>query len=114
MLRLCGDGDFDLDTSLDVDDDLLDDFGGGVEAMVGVSISSCLSFIISRRFGEAKEGNQKSSRPISSRFFSFPSPALPQALLGNNIVLTQLIACGFSTQTYPRSWNPHHKESFGS
>lgn len=31
MLRLCGDGDFDLDTSLDVDDDLLDDFGGGVE-----------------------------------------------------------------------------------
>jgi hypothetical protein len=28
---LCGDGDFDLDTGLDVDDDLLDNFGGSVE-----------------------------------------------------------------------------------
>lgn len=30
--RLGGDGDLDLDTGLDVDDDLLDDLGGGVEA----------------------------------------------------------------------------------
>lgn len=30
--RLSGNGDLDLDTGLDVDDDLLDDLGGGVEA----------------------------------------------------------------------------------
>lgn len=29
--RLCSNGDLDLHTGLDVDDDLLDDFGGGVE-----------------------------------------------------------------------------------
>lgn len=31
--HLSGDGDLDLDTGLDVDDDLLDDLGGGVEAV---------------------------------------------------------------------------------
>lgn len=31
-VHLSGDGDLDLDTSLDVDDDLLDDLGGGVKA----------------------------------------------------------------------------------
>jgi len=30
-LHLSSDGDLDLDTGLDVDDDLLDDFGGGVQ-----------------------------------------------------------------------------------
>ncbi len=30
-LPLCGDSDLDFDTSLDVDDDLLDNLGGGVE-----------------------------------------------------------------------------------
>lgn len=30
-MHLSGDGDLDLDTGLDVDDDLLDDLGGGVE-----------------------------------------------------------------------------------
>ena len=29
--RLCGDGNLNLNTSLDVDDDLLDNLGGGVE-----------------------------------------------------------------------------------
>jgi hypothetical protein len=29
--RLCGDGDLNLNTGLDVDDDLLDNLGGGVE-----------------------------------------------------------------------------------
>lgn len=33
--RLCGNGDLDLDTGLDVDDDLLDNLGGGVEAVHG-------------------------------------------------------------------------------
>jgi len=31
IAHLSGDGDLDLDTSLDVDDDLLDDFGWGIE-----------------------------------------------------------------------------------
>ena len=31
MQHLCGDGDLNLDTSLDVDDDSLDDLGGGVQ-----------------------------------------------------------------------------------
>jgi len=30
-IRLCGDGDLNLDTSLDVDDDLLDNLGWGVQ-----------------------------------------------------------------------------------
>ena len=29
--HLCGDGDLNLNTGLDVDDDLLDDLGGGVK-----------------------------------------------------------------------------------
>ena len=29
--RLCGDGNLNLNTGLDVDDDLLDNLGGGVE-----------------------------------------------------------------------------------
>lgn len=31
LFPLCGDSDLDLDASLDVDDDLLDDLGGGVQ-----------------------------------------------------------------------------------
>jgi hypothetical protein len=31
ITRLCGDGDFDLNTGLDVDDDLLHDLGRGVQ-----------------------------------------------------------------------------------
>ena len=31
--RLGGNGDLDLDAGLDVDDDLLDDLGGGVQAV---------------------------------------------------------------------------------
>lgn len=37
--RLGGDGDLDFDTGLDVDDDLLDDLGRGVEAVEVCSIS---------------------------------------------------------------------------
>lgn len=33
--HLSGDGDLDLDTGLDVDNDLLDDLGRGVEAVWG-------------------------------------------------------------------------------
>lgn len=45
-MHLSGDGDLDLDTGLDVDDDLLDDLGGGVEARnnnVSKSLLFCLS-----------------------------------------------------------------------
>jgi hypothetical protein len=37
--NLCGDGDLDLNTGLDVDDDLLDDLSGGVE--VDEACSQC-------------------------------------------------------------------------
>ena len=41
MLELClsSDGDLNLDTSVDVDNDLLDDLGGGVEAIRNIAIS---------------------------------------------------------------------------
>lgn len=37
--HLSGDGDLDLDTGLDVDNDLLDDLGRGVEAVWGGLLS---------------------------------------------------------------------------
>jgi hypothetical protein len=37
--RLCGDGDLNLNTGLDVDDDLLDNLGGGVEVDEACSLS---------------------------------------------------------------------------
>ena len=37
--RLCGDGDLNLNTGLDVDDDLLDNLGGGVEVDEAYSLS---------------------------------------------------------------------------
>lgn len=36
--HLSSDGDLDLDTGLDVDNDLLDDLGGGVEAVGGAQM----------------------------------------------------------------------------
>ena len=37
--HLCGDGDLNLNTGLDVDDDLLDNLGGGVEVDEAYSLS---------------------------------------------------------------------------
>lgn len=47
-IRLSGNGDLDLDTGLDVDDDLLDDLGGGVEAKKKKKRTTALAYLVLR------------------------------------------------------------------
>jgi hypothetical protein len=42
--RLSSDGDLNLNTSLDVDDDLLDNLGGGVQAITIISNLPTMTF----------------------------------------------------------------------
>lgn len=46
-LHLSSDGDLDLDTGLDVDNDLLDDLGGGGKAVLGSVVSIPFIFVLS-------------------------------------------------------------------
>lgn len=41
-IRLSSDGDLNLDTSVDVDNDLLDDLSGGVEATDETRLANCV------------------------------------------------------------------------
>ena len=91
--QLSGNSNLNLDTSLDVDDDLLNGLGGSVKTIKQMIISIAFSRGI----------------PI------YLSCIKRRALIGAQIrrsVLTQSGACGFSSQTYPRSWNPHRWGSF--
>lgn len=58
-LHLSSNGDLDLDTGLDVDNDLLDDLGGGSQAVIGVLVSLNMFLLVSRHQVGPQVGGEK-------------------------------------------------------